>query len=278
MRWVSFIPARQRRTVLQAAQFDSEAVLIIGDKGSGKSGIARWIHANGPRSAAPLITLSTTEELHPQLTAAGAGTVVVPEFDSWNEADRAVFLSLMKTHSAKIDGPDGSFRKIFPVRMIFTASEAPESHSPWNEILSRFRIQVPALSDRTEEFEDICLGILAEIAHAERKDHLRGIDRVAWSILRAHSWPGNLRELRNVLRFAVVRAEGDRIEAHDLPELSPDSREFHASREEFERAIISELLKTFNGDEKQTSTRLKVDLETLRLKMRQHGITSRQLP
>lgn len=72
---------------------------------------------------------------------------------------------------------------------------------------SKNRIEMPNLANRAEEFEDITMGILDEITHELHKEYIKGFGEQAWRKLRDYDWPGNLRELRNVLRMAVVSCE-----------------------------------------------------------------------
>ena len=114
------------------------------------------------------------------------------------------------------------------------------------EALNVFRIEMPSLSDRIDEFEDIVLSIMNEITSDVHKEHLRSMNREAWSVLRTYDWPGNIRELRNVLKIAVLAAKGDEIEASDLPDFGHDRIDFRATREQFEKIYLMELLKTFD--------------------------------
>jgi DNA-binding NtrC family response regulator len=147
------------------------------------------------------------------------------------------------------------------------------------ELLARlnvFRIEMPPLVRRMEEFEDITLGILGEITRELHKAYLRTISPAAWEALRAYEWPGNLRELRNVLRMAVVSARGDQIETHDLPAFGSDRIDFRATREQFEKIYLLELLRTFDWEVDRTCQMARMDRTTLLAKMQQYGIDPSQ--
>jgi two-component system response regulator HydG len=138
--------------------------------------------------------------------------------------------------------------------------------------LNVFRIEMPALEKRIEEFEDIVLGILGEITRELHKEHLRGLSPAAWKKLRAHDWPGNLRELRNVLRFATITAQGDLVTEEDVPDFGLEHVDFRATREEFEKIYLLELLRTFNWQIDRTSEATRMDQESLLARMARFGI------
>lgn len=272
MRWVSFIPPKTRRIVLRAAQHDDEPVLISGQAGSGKSGIARWIHANSPRGVRPFIALETGQDWIQPILASQGGTILFPELESLSTREKQILMTLLKYRALSLPQEGESVRSLVHARIILTAESPLDEFSAFDPFFLEFRVHMPPLAERREEFEDIVNAMAAEIAHELHKDHLKGIDRLAWASLRSHSWPGNLRELRNVLRVAILQAQGDRIEATDLPKLGDDGLDFLASREQFEKATILELLKTFGGKLEETSRTLRIDIPTLREKMRTHGI------
>ena len=131
---------------------------------------------------------------------------------------------------------------------------------------------MPPLVRRAEEFEDIVTGILGEITRELHKEYLRVVTPQAWDALRSYEWPGNIRELRNVLRMAVVAAQGDRIEAHDLPAFGESRIDFRATREQFEKIYLLELLRTFDWEVDRTCQMARMDRNTLLAKMRQYDI------
>src|SRR5581483_11688051 len=135
-----------------------------------------------------------------------------------------------------------------------------------------FRIEMPPLAKRQDEFEDIVLGVTGEITREVHKEHLRELEDGAWQRLREYDWPGNLRELRNVLRLAILAARGDRIASSDLPEFGHDRIDFRATREQFEKIYILELLKSFNWDIERTCRIAGMDRATLQSKIRDYGL------
>lgn len=279
MEMVHFIPPSQRRLALLAAQADAAPALIYGASGTGKGAIAQWMHANGPRAARTFLTAHQTKPLVDQILKAQGGTLVVPEMGEWPLSEQKALLGYLKTKS--VSHSDGNALPIIAnVRVIGTTSQALEGRAQGGlfniellEKLNVFRIEMPPLSKRSDEFDDIVRGILGEIARELHKEHLRILSPETWNRLRSYDWPGNLRELRNVLRFAVASAKGDQVESADLPDFGYARIDFRATREQFEKIYLLELLKTFNWEIDKTCRMTRIDKNTLLSKMKHYGIT-----
>jgi len=138
--------------------------------------------------------------------------------------------------------------------------------------LSKNRIEMPALVEREDEFEDIAMGILQEITHELHKEYIRGFSEAVWRKLREYDWPGNLRELRNVLRMAAVASETERVEVKDLPDFGHDKINFQATRSEFEKIYLSELLKSFQHDLDKVARAARMERVTLLEKLKRLGL------
>ncbi len=273
---VHFIPARERKTALLAAQSDHAPVLILGASGTGKGALCRWIQSQGPRALEPLIQATPKEPLLNQILKAQRGTLLLPEVISWGLADQKLLLEVIRTRSLP---QEGGLRRIVNVRIIATSSHDLDSRAQAGLFnaelvreLSAFRIEMPALEKRTAEFSEIASGILAEITRELHREHLQGFAPEAWAKLTDYSWPGNLRELRNVLRIAALHAQGDQVQLQDLPELGGDSIDFKASRNEFEKLYLTELLKAADGQIDELCRNTRLDRGTLLTKLARHGL------
>lgn len=278
MSMVHFIPSSQRRLVMLAAQADSAPALVCGASGTGKGGIAKWIHLNGPRAAKPLVTATREQPFVEQLPSAQEGTILIPEIGEWPLGEQKAILGFLKTKTIPHKG-NGTLRMLLNVRVIATTDQGLDGRAQGGlfnaELLERlnvFRIEMPPLSKRLDEFDDIALGITSEITRELHKEHLRGISPDGLKALRSYDWPGNLRELRNVLRLAVVSAKGDQIEATDLPEFGHDRIDFRATREQFEKVYLTELLKAYGYQVEKTCRVSRMDQNTLLAKIKQYGI------
>jgi DNA-binding NtrC family response regulator len=279
MEMVHFIPSSQRRIAVLAAQADSAPVMIFGGSGTGKGAIARWIHANGPRVASTFLVASHKKSLAEQILNAHGGTLMIPEIGECPLAEQKVLLGYLKTRS--IPHPEERrMSALANTRVIVTTSHALEGRAQGGlfniellEKLNVFRIEMPALSKRTDEFEDIVMGITGEITRELHKEHVRALNSETWSLIRSYEWPGNIRELRNVLRVAVAACKGDVIEVNDLPDFRYARIDFHATREEFEKTYILELLKSFEWEIDKTCLMTRIDKDTLISKIKHYGIS-----
>ena len=278
MEMVHFIPPSQRRLAMLAAQADSAPVLIHGGSGTGKGAIARWIHQNGPRATRPFLTATHDRPLVQQIPEAQGGSLVIPEIGEWPLAEQKVLETFLTTKSVPHPA-DPSMRVLINARIIATTNQALDSRAQGGlfnvellEKLNVFRLEMPPLSKRMDEFEDIVQGIIGEITRELHKEHLRQLDAEVSERLASYEWPGNLRELRNVLRVAVINAQGDRITVSDLPEFGADRIDFRATREQFEKLYILELLKTFDWQIDRTCRMTRMDKGTLLSKIEKYGI------
>lgn len=278
MEMVHFIPPSQRRFALLAAQADTAPVLIYGAAGTGKGAISRWIHANGPRATYPFLLATRDRPLANQLLEAQGGTLLISELGKWTLSEQKILLSYLKTRTIP-DPTDESLPRLANVRMIGTTSQGLEGRAQAglfnSELLEKFnvfRIDMPSLIHRKDEFKDLVLGILGEITRELHKEHLQALSHEAWVRLNAYDWPGNLRELRNILRFSILAARGDQIESGDLPDFSSSPIDFRTTREEFEKIYILELLKTFDWQIDQTCKMTHIDKATLLTKIQHYGI------
>lgn len=278
MEMVHFIPTSQRKLAVLAAQADSAPALIYGASGTGKGAIAQWIHANGPRAARIFLMAKQERPLVEQIIEAQGGTLTIPELGEWPLGEQKALLVYLKTKS--VPHPDGSNTPMLAnVRIIATASRSLEGRAQAGlfniellEKLNVFRIEMPALSKRADEFGDIVIGIIGEITRELHKEHLKDLSDDAWDKIKSYDWPGNLRELRNVLRLAVAAAKNDQIELSDLPDFGYTRIDFRATREQFEKIYILELLKTFNWEIDRTCKMARIEKTILLSKIKHYGI------
>ena len=274
MEMVHFIPPAQRRTAMQASLADQVPALILGSSGTGKGALAKWIHRNSPRALKAFVTARMNEPLLQQLPQAREGTFLVPEITEFPLGEQLKLLEFLQTKT--IPHPQSpSMRMMLHCRVLATSSHGIEKRAEAGLFnaelllkLSAFRIEMPDLAQRQTEFEDIALGILGEITHELGKDYLRAVTPEALEMLLDYHWPGNLRELRNVLRIAILAAKGERIEVRDLPDFKRERVDFRASRDQFERVYFTELLRSAGGDLKRAAESTRMEVEALRARLK----------
>ena len=279
MSMVYFIPSSQRKIALSAAQSDDEPVLVIGGTGTGKGALAKWIHKNSPRAAQICIMATRDRTIAEQIRDCNGGTLIVDDIANYPVSEQLVVLNFLKTRAVSQSDKGVNVPMIVNVRIIATAVPQIDSRARagmFNDELllrlSKNRIEMPNLAEREDEFEDIAMGILQEITQELHKEHIKGYSETAWRKLRDHDWPGTLRALPNVLRMAAVSCDSERIELRDLPDFGHDKINFQATRSEFEKIYLSELLKSFNHALDKTARAARMERVTLLEKLKIHGL------
>lgn len=269
METVHFIPLRERRKVLAASQQDTFPVIIRGEDGTGKGAIAKWVHKNGPRSARPLIEWRPPLALTESLLNARGGAVVISHPEDLSIRDELALRKLLQ--SRMIIDPNTQLPTLVQTRLFILAQ--PHQTLPALQEVNRIEIDMPSLRERADEFEDIATTFLTEFTRELHKEHIRGFHHAALADLKRYDWPGNLRELRNVICLAVIHSTSNQIESSDLPHFSHERVELRANRGAFEKIYFEELMRVYSGRIDQISAATRTSKERLLLKVREYGLT-----
>jgi DNA-binding NtrC family response regulator len=157
--------------------------------------------------------------------------------------------------------------------------------------LAQYTIRLPALRERTADIAYLAKRFLIE-ASVELRKPIADLAPPAIAMLRECAWSGNVRELRNVVRQAVLRTSGTMVDESTLRTIlgtsartSAPSVDLHiegrslreiadAAAHEAERAAIREALRAAGGNKTQAARALKTDFKTLHVKMKQLGIST----
>ena len=297
--------------VAMLAQSDRTTVLLVGESGTGKGRIAAWIHASGPRSARPLVEVNCaatrgarldaelfgTErgaggQIEPRdsmpglLEVADGGSVFLDEIGDLEPAAQPRLLRVLEGRSYRRVG--GTQEITARVRVI-----AATHRDLVNEVTAgRFRedlyyrlsvmpVHLPPLRARSrEDLMELATTVLDDLAR-ELPDGPRRLSDEAMERLLGYSWPGNLRELRNVLERAMLLGRGqERIGPELLPgdvrnaSGGPVSTERHVpqSLEEIERGHIERTLRAHEGNRTHAARELGISRATLIKKIKQFGL------
>ncbi len=239
-------PAMQQclAVATRAAATDA-TILLLGETGTGKGFLARHIHALSPRRDRPLVTFNCAvvaaslveSELfgHAKgaftgadrgrvghVEAAGNGTLFLDEVGDLPRDAQGKLLRLLEEHEYVRVG-DSEPRR-FDARVIAATHrdlKASVAAGTFREDLY-FRLNVvsatlPPLRDRREDLADLCAAAVADLGAQHRRGAL-SLTPATRAALCAYRWPGNLRELANVIERAVILCESDTITPDLLPE------------------------------------------------------------
>jgi DNA-binding NtrC family response regulator len=231
------------RVVRRAGPTDA-TVLITGESGTGKEVVARALHAESRRKGGPFIAINCSalpgelieSELFGHLKgaftgadrdreglfeAAHGGTLFLDEVGDLAAPAQAKLLRVLEERQVTRLG--GSRSVPVDVRVVAATNRPLERMSAEGsfreDLLYRLRViglHIPPLRERREDIPAIAVHFLAGFA-ARHGRPTRALSDAARRVLLAHDWPGNVRELRNAVERAVVLAEGETIDAADLP-------------------------------------------------------------
>lgn len=143
--------------------------------------------------------------------------------------------------------------------------------------LNVLTIHMPSLRDRKEDIEVLINSTIDRIKNQTNKPYLT-IDSQAMVLLKKYDWPGNIRELENVLERAANISEDSAIKCNDLPKhftgknvkAAPDITII----EQTEKTLIMDTLRETNGNIKQTAERLGIARNTVYRKMKKYNIAN----
>ena len=274
-------------------------VLILGETGSGKGVLARWIHEHSVRAREPFVDVNCAgfarELLETELFGHEKGAftgAVASKVGLFEVAHRGtMFLDEIGDMDAQLQPKllkvveEGRFRRLGDVkdREVDTRLLAA-THQDLSELVhaGRFRadlyfrintvaLRVPALRDRREDIPELATTFLLRTAD-ELGRHELALAPEAVDLLRNYDWPGNIRELRNLLERAALLCEGTTIHGRHLQfEAAPAAPRDGAllTMAEMERTHIQRALALENGHVARAAARLGMPRSTLYHKLKE---------
>ncbi len=308
----SSAPVQHVYELIRKAAASDITVLLAGESGTGKELIARAIHNTSPRMNRPLVTIDCAmlpeslieSELFGyergaftgavsrkpgRFELAHRGTIFLDEIGNLSPSVQQKLLRFLEER--RIERLGGKESVKLDVRLIAATNvdlESAVKHATFREDLfyrlNVFTIMVPPLRDRVEDIPQLVRYFLERFAMEQHKPIPR-ITQAVTEILSRHEWPGNIRELRNVLERAVLLAD-EEIQVHDLPpqlqhvvDITPTQKHRQGLRAvgqralaHAERALILRTLEKFHWNKTKVASDLKVDYKTLYNKMKTYGI------
>ncbi|MCF7884579.1 MAG: sigma 54-interacting transcriptional regulator [Candidatus Cloacimonetes bacterium] len=313
------LPIKQIQRAVENVAATDFSVLITGETGSGKELVAESIHNFSSRNKFPLIsvdcgaipnTLIESELFgHQKGAFTGAdrlkegafqkahhGTIFLDEITNLSvNMQKKLLRVLEKKEVQKI----GSTRKEkLDIRILAATNEHIEKLVERSEFrkdlffrLNEFMIRVPALRNRRDDIPLLVQRFIKEICH-KLKIKRKSISKETLTFLNSYNWPGNVRQLRNALKRAIVVSDKE-IRPEHFELLGSDSRHItepdidfdleqsvdlkNLSRQvadNFESQIIRKTLEKFDGNKSKTARFLNIDYKTLLTKIKNYGINS----
>ena len=300
------------RATLKRVAPTGSRVMITGPAGVGKEIAARMIHNWSPRAGAPFIVLSAAmmsperveEELFGSeqggvsrpglLEQAHGGTLFLDEIADMPATTQAKILRVLTDQSyTRVGGQR-------PVKVDVRVLSATSRNLQDEIAAGRFRedlfyrlnvvpVRIPPLRERREDIPELVNHFLARFA-AERRIQTPELSKDAMAALQAHDWPGNVRQLRNIIERTLILTPGDRvgcIEVDLLPQEIVDSQgsagmggpsmaimgsPLREARESFEREYLKIQIRRFSGNISRTASFIGMERSALHRKLKALGL------
>lgn len=288
-------------TVARVAKTDS-TVLIRGDSGTGKELVARAIHTLSDRASRNFISLScaaipetlleselfgyekgaftgATRRKEGRFELADEGTLFLDEIGDLSLETQVKLLRVIETQEFERLGGKETIK--VSVRIISATNQDLERKIKEKSFredlyyrLNVVSILIPPLRERKEDILPLVEHFIQKYNQKTGKK-IQGITTEAKDILLSYPWPGNIRELENVIERAIVLSRGEAIDKTDLAYLSIQKAEQYPSDfslKELEKSQILKVLEKTGGNLTQAAELLGIHRNTLRLKMKEYGI------
>ena len=304
------------RVIERVAPTDA-TVLILGESGTGKGLVARAIHDASPRSAMPFMTVTCTalqetlleselmghergaftdakERKKGLFELADGGTLFLDEIGDVPVSFQAKLLQLLEDKTFRRVGGTQDLRA--DVRILVAThrdlEEAVRQGRFRQDLYYRLKIipvAMPPLREREGDVGVLCQHFLDRYA-AEFGSPARRLSAAALEVMEAYRWPGNVREIRNVLERMVLLARGEELGVDDIPQEILGSRAPAAAPsggdeavpyalppggvdfEQLERSLVEQALRRTRGNQTRAARLLGMNREQIRYRVEKFGL------
>ena len=301
-----------REMVTQMSQVPFSSLIITGETGTGKGLIAKVLHYSGTRAKGPLIELNCAalprELLESELYGYEAGAFTGAKkrhrglfeqahtgtlfLDEIGELDLNLQGKLLKAvEELRIRRLGGEHEVEVDVQIIAATNQDLQHEVSTGKFrqdlyhrLNVITLQIPPLRERLDDLRELVLLFIAE-NNAKSGKNIRTIPDSVWKILESYHWPGNIRELRNIIERCVLLATGDVFPEQwlQLPNLSSQSSSATENGiflpldgtltiQEMEKYIIQEVLDRTDNNVTAAARMLGTTRETLRYRVQKYHL------
>src|SRR3972149_875574 len=299
---------REAMEMAQKVAVTSSTVLLLGESGTGKEMFARYIHRKSERSKKPFVVINSValrDELFEselfghekgaftgayalkrgKLEIADGGTVFFDEIGDLKPELQAKLLRVLQEHEFERVGGNRTIR--VDIRTIAATNQNLYKKVQEGEFrddlfyrLNVVAIQLPLLRERKEDIPTLARFFLTDACREMKRPDME-FSPEAMNHLMGYHWPGNIRELKNLIERAVVLADGKEINPNDLP-LPPFNRNkqessaiqsYHESVRQYQKEIIRRAMEQAGGNQSRAANLLNLQRTYLSRLIRKLNIT-----
>jgi DNA-binding NtrC family response regulator len=303
-------PMQEVMRIVEMAAPSSASVLITGETGSGKEIVARTVHKLSPRAGGPFVAINCSaipESLmeseifgHERGAFTGAaerrigcfeladgGTLLLDEIGEMPAPTQAKLLRVLEDRKVRRLG--SKTETPVDVRVVAATNKDPEQAVSSGHLrqdlyfrLNVFHINLPPLREHKEDIPLLAEHILRDI-NVKHSKTVKGVGAEVMDIFMSHTWPGNIRELRNVLERSAIMCERDLITRSCLPgefgksqakspsDLGAIKFPIGTTVDAMERELILQTLAATGNNKTRAAELLGISLKTLHNKLKEYG-------
>ncbi len=279
------------------------SVLIIGESGTGKEQVAKSIHNKSKRKGAPFIAVDcgavpkeiasseffghvkgsftgAIQDKTGHFEAANGGTLFLDEIGNLSYGLQVQLLRALQERKIK---PVGSSHEIkVDIRVVTATNEdltkAVKEGNFREDLyhrLNEFSIKVPALRERREDLMLFADNFLDQ-ANEDLEKEVVGFSDEATEAFKNYSWPGNLRELKNMVKRSVLLAQANiiplKVLPHEISLAKSSDESYSLFKNKNEESLILDALEKAQGNKSKAARLLDIDRKTLYNKLKQYDI------
>lgn len=289
-------------------------VMVLGESGTGKEVTAKLVHDTSKRASSNFIAVDcgalpkdiagselfghvkgaftgALKDKKGYFELANKGTLFLDEIGNLSYENQIKLLRVIQERKVRRLGDEKDID--VDVRIVVATNEELKKNVNAGEFredlyfrLNEFKVELLPLRERGKDLDQY-IDFFVEVSNNELDKNIKGLSANVFKIFQAYHWPGNLRELKNVLKRAVLLCQDSTIKEHHIPQeiLNPklflghssadeeiELRDLKSIVEDVERKTIAQALKRTSFNKTRCADLLKVDRKTLYNKMKAYGL------